>query len=90
MEEMGSYKRLLNSYLSLWNNRSYQNGSGSEEEQLVELVKRELLDENSHPRIRKTKHEKFYLSTSRIIESDLDDSAKVALIRLYTELFNDI
>ncbi|PLT28709.1 hypothetical protein [Peribacillus deserti] len=90
MEEYERNKHLLESYLSLWNNRTYSESSVHGEAHLIELIKRELLDENSHPRIRKSKQEKFFLSTERIIHSPLDDSMKVSLISLYTEIYTKI
>ncbi|MFD2680543.1 hypothetical protein [Bacillus seohaeanensis] len=76
---------LLNSYRSLWNNRQLGYTDSSAEAVLKEAIKRDLLDENSHPRIRKNKEEKYYLAIKRIIESSLHEKDKLQLIQLYTE-----
>jgi hypothetical protein len=76
---------LLNSYRSLWNNRQLDYTDSSAETVLKEAIKRDLLDENSHPRIRKNKEEKYYLAIKRIVESSLHEKDKLQLIQLYTE-----
>ncbi len=76
---------LLNSYRGLWNNRQLGYTDSSAEAVLKEAIKRDLLDENSHPRIRKNKEEKYYLAIKRIIESSLHEKDKLQLIQLYTE-----
>jgi hypothetical protein len=76
---------LLNSYRSLWNNRQLDYTDSSAEAVLKEAIKRDLLDENSHPRIRKNKEEKYYLAIKRIVESSLHEKDKLQLIQLYTE-----
>jgi hypothetical protein len=62
----------------------------SEELTLKEAIMRELKDENTHPRVRKTVEEKFFLATNRITESSLTDIEKLKLIELHIEQANDI
>ncbi|WP_236001897.1 hypothetical protein [Heyndrickxia sporothermodurans] len=50
----------------------------------------ELHDEQTHPRTRKTKEMKFYLAIKRVANSSLTDSEKIALIRYYTEVMEEI
>jgi hypothetical protein len=80
---------LVQSYLKLWNNRK----SPTEVNQvnwLKQQVKQELLDENSHPRIRKTVPEKFLLCTNRIQESSLTENEKKTLVSLYREVMDQL
>ena len=79
-------ERLLKAYIGLWNNRDMNRFDGSPLEALKELVRRELLDENAHPRARKSILEKFYLSVKRVMDSSLTDQEKAALIAVYIEI----
>jgi hypothetical protein len=79
------YDYLLNQYRSIWNNRLLQSDESSEEI-INEAIKRELLDENSHPRVRRPVHEKFYLAVKRIAESQLIEEDKLALITLHIQV----
>ncbi|MDQ0217929.1 hypothetical protein ELQ35_00330 [Peribacillus cavernae] len=76
-------RELLKSYLLLWNNRTMSAESSDREDILYELVRRELLDENAHPRTRKHKFEKFFSSVKRVISSDLSEREKAELISIY-------
>jgi DNA polymerase I-like protein with 3'-5' exonuclease and polymerase domains len=49
-------------------------------------MKRELLDENSHPRVRKNKFVKYYSAINRITQSTVSNEAKVALIHLHNDI----
>lgn len=80
------YTDLLKAYLSIWNNRSILINEESAENALMELINRELNDENTHPRLRKSKATKFHLAIKRVSESNLNDRDKLALIRFYLEL----
>ncbi|WP_153126450.1 hypothetical protein [Peribacillus tepidiphilus] len=89
MHQAFSNEQLLQAYLQIWNNRGIQ----SEDDAgtvLKELIKRELLDENSHPRVRKNKYEKFYLSVKRLAESSLHPEEKVALLAFYISTMQDL
>jgi hypothetical protein len=57
---------------------------------LVEAIKRELQDENSHPRIRKNKYEKYYSAIKRVINSTISLEAKLLLIKIYNEVMEEL
>jgi hypothetical protein len=82
MEEKVIDEALLEAYISMWNNRKILKG-GNPADVLEELIRRELLDENSHPRARKSISEKFYLCIKRVSESLLSDREKIAIISVY-------
>lgn len=84
------YASLLNAYRSIWNNRSLAAEIGYEEEVLKEAILRELKDENSHPRVRRSPTEKYVLATKRIIESLMTDEEKVSLITLHLETIENL
>ncbi|MEK5523229.1 hypothetical protein B5V89_08460 [Heyndrickxia sporothermodurans] len=84
------YSKLLEAYLSIWNNRIDSDDTLSPKEKLHELIIMELHDEQTHPRTRKTKEVKFYLAIKRVANSSLTDSEKIALIRYYTEVMEEI
>ncbi|WP_409251049.1 hypothetical protein V1502_12875 [Bacillus sp. SCS-153A] len=75
---------LLEAYRSIWNQRTL-NLQGDPGTILKESIIRELQDENSHPRIRKSKEVKYYFGVKRIIESALEVERKYDLIKLYTD-----
>lgn len=77
-------EELLQAYLSIWNNRSVQFEQQQDKEGILsELVRRELLDENAHPRVRKSVFEKFYYSMKRLSESDQSNDKIHALTKVY-------
>ncbi|QQZ11119.1 hypothetical protein [Heyndrickxia vini] len=82
--------KLLENYLSIWNNRSYHFNTHTAKEKLKELIIIELQDEQTHPRTRKTKEIKFYFAIKRLLNSSLTDSEKVALIQYYSEVMEEI
>ncbi|MCM3673222.1 MULTISPECIES: hypothetical protein [Peribacillus] len=85
MKENVRQEELLEAYLSIWNNRKVTDGGGKEV--LSELIRRELLDENAHPRARKPVLEKFYLCIKRVMESTLSEEMKNSIVLVYiTEL----
>jgi hypothetical protein len=81
---------LLNQYRAIWNNRLLSTLDTSSEEVLKAAIKRELLDENTHPRIRKDNYEKYYFSIKRLMDAAILPEAKLALIQLYNELMEEI
>ena len=80
-----NYQYFLDEYRKLWKNRPLLEDQ-SAEFILKEAIARELKDENAHPRVRKSIQEKYYMATKRIIESDLSDQSKIALVQLHLEL----
>ncbi|WP_210365106.1 hypothetical protein [Bacillus sp. REN3] len=87
--ETRNYSYLLERYMGIWNNRRMDAGDRPWEI-LEETIKRELKDENTHPRARRTLPEKFLLSTKRIMDSDLTPKDKLQLIQLHIELIERI
>ncbi|WHY03603.1 hypothetical protein [Neobacillus sp. DY30] len=85
-----NFDELLAEYRRIWNNRLLAVSDGSSEDTLKEAVKRELLDENSHPRIRKNKFEKYYSAICRITGSTISNEAKVALILLHNHVMDKL
>lgn len=85
-----NFDELLAEYRKVWNNRMLAASDRSSEETLIEAVKRELLDENSHPRIRKNKFEKYYSAISRISQSTISNEAKVSLIHVHNGIMEKL
>jgi hypothetical protein len=85
-----SFDALLEAYRQIWKNRLLISEGNSSEKILKETIKRELLDGNSHPRVRKSKEEKYLSATKRIIESDLTSEEKVSLIKVHLEIVSQL
>ncbi|MDX5476400.1 MAG: hypothetical protein LPK00_12770 [Bacillaceae bacterium] len=81
--------KLLSIYKNLWNSRNLENVNDSEVV-LQELIKRELLDELTHPRVRKTPYEKFNLAVTRISGAPINNEEKIALINRFKGVMGDI
>ena len=77
------YYQLLQNYTQLWNNRKVEQTSQDPKEVLQELIARELNDELTHPRLRKTIHEKFALAIGRVLNSELSNGEKLLLIQAF-------
>ncbi|HZH63182.1 MAG TPA: hypothetical protein VEY70_27255 [Metabacillus sp.] len=80
---------LLEAYKSLWSNRTLpieENPART----LKNAIEKELMDEMTHPRLRKTLHEKFYLSVKRIVASSLNDNQKVNLVNYHLQIFEEL
>lgn len=90
LKEEIDYTFLLSEYRSLWNNRLVSLGDLSHEETLKEAIKRELLDENAHPRVRKDRFEKYYFSIKKIMNSSLIPNSKLSLIQLYLNQMEEL
>jgi hypothetical protein len=84
-----NFTHLLNEYRKLWNNRKLA-GDEDAEAVLKEAIERELKDENSHPRVRKTLYEKFFLAVKRVTGSNLDAADKNSLIKLHIEMLESM
>lgn len=81
---------LLDEYRTLWNNRALKPVESSEKT-LLEAIERELLDENSHPRIRKGIHQKFFLASKRITESTtISNEVKLSLLSLHIQVLEQL
>jgi hypothetical protein len=83
------YEKILDEYRTIWNNRRLQSEQ-SPEDILREAIQRDLKDENSHPRARRTLMEKYYLATKRILEASLTSESKIILLQLHMELVEAI
>lgn len=88
--ELESFDALLEAYRQIWKNRLLISEGTSSEKILKETIKRELLDGNSHPRVRKSKEEKYLSATKRIIESDLTSEEQVSLIKVHLEMVSQL
>ena len=88
--ELEFFDRLLNEYRQVWNNRLLTVNDRSSESILKESIKRELLDENSHPRVRKNRYEKYYAAIKRLTESNLSPESKVYLIEVHNQLMDEL
>jgi CRISPR/Cas system CMR-associated protein Cmr3 (group 5 of RAMP superfamily) len=84
-----SFEQLLYDYRLIWNNRLLHNEGLESEQILQEAIRREINDENSHPRIRRNKYEKFYLATKRIIEAQIPNQSKLDLILLHKKMMEE-
>ncbi|WP_096155432.1 hypothetical protein [Bacillus sp. FJAT-45066] len=82
---------LLIIYKNLWNSRNLENVKDIDiEVVLKELMKRELKDELTHPRVRKNPYEKFYFAVTRITNAEITDEEKVALISRFKGVMEGI
>ncbi|MBT2737104.1 hypothetical protein [Bacillus sp. ISL-7] len=89
-KERVSFDELLEEYRQIWNNRILDTEGKGSEVTLFEAIKRELQDENSHPRIRKNKYEKYYSAIKRVINSTISLEAKLLLIKIHNEVMEEL
>lgn len=75
-------EQLLNSFRQIWNSRKLDLQMPPKAA-LEEAVRRDLLDEGTHPRVRKNPDQKYTLAVSRVRQSHLNDEEKNKLIALY-------
>ncbi|SFA91916.1 MULTISPECIES: hypothetical protein [unclassified Bacillus (in: firmicutes)] len=85
-----NFDDLLNQYRHIWNNRNLIADEKESEEILKEAIKRELLDENSHPRVRKNSFEKYFYAVKRVLSSQLSETNKLKLIELHDLLMDEL
>ncbi len=55
-------------------------------DELVDIIRIELLDELTHPRVRKSPEEKLSIAMERIDKSNMMDSVKEPLKQLYVDV----
>jgi hypothetical protein len=84
------FELLLKEYRNIWNHRSLCSEENNSEQILKEAMKRELLDQNSHPRVRKNRYEKYYLSIHRLTNSSIPPETMLCLIQIYNELMEEL
>jgi hypothetical protein len=85
-----TFQFLLEDYRTVWKNRILQTGDKAAEDILKDAIRRELLDENSHPRVRKPVNDKYVSSSRRILDSQLSPESKIDLLRLHMELVEQL
>ncbi|RLQ95250.1 hypothetical protein [Falsibacillus albus] len=83
-------KQLLEAYRKLWNNRLLELPEESSSFILTDAIKRDLLDESTHPRLRKSKEEKYYFAVKRILESTISSEFQLELIKLHTDILEEM
>jgi len=88
--EKVSFDYLLEQYRLIWNHRLLETMGQSSKETLLEAIKKELLDENSHPRVRKNKFEKYFSAINRVSDSTISPEAKVQLIKIHNKVMEEI
>ncbi|WP_144486307.1 hypothetical protein [Bacillus pumilus] len=79
---MSSAKELTAAYQSLWKNRQLDVDDMSS---LLEAICDDLSDARTHPRARKSFHQKYVLAVERILESGLRHDHQLQLISLHTK-----
>ncbi|WP_026576591.1 hypothetical protein [Bacillus sp. UNC438CL73TsuS30] len=84
------FDRLLHEYRKVWNNRLLNVKNQNSEEILKDAIKRELLDENSHPRVRKNRYEKYYSAIKRLVDSKISTETKVHLIEVHNQMMDEL
>ncbi|MFF2450628.1 hypothetical protein ACFVSW_26650 [Neobacillus sp. NPDC058068] len=88
--EQVNFDDLLVEYRSIWNNRILLTEEIGSKEILIEAIKRELLDENSHPRVRKSRYEKYYSAIKRVMNSSISAEMKLRLIKIHVEILEEL
>ncbi|MED1467904.1 hypothetical protein [Bacillus salipaludis] len=84
------FDRLLHEYRKVWNNRLLNVENQNSEEILKDAIKRELLDENSHPRVRKNRYEKYFFAIKRLVDSNISTETKVHLIEVHNQMMDEL
>ncbi|ART75546.1 hypothetical protein ACQCU1_07475 [Sutcliffiella horikoshii] len=88
---MQEESRLVELYKLLWNNRSMEFIDGGDQKEVLEqAIRRELKDELTHPRTRKQPMDKYYLAVKRIVESKLNATEQILLIKEFTLVLEEI
>ncbi|MGD6815916.1 hypothetical protein ACQCVE_02430 [Metabacillus sp. 113a] len=80
-------QHLLECYRRIWHNRRLDSRLPPEEA-LEDALMRDLLDEGTHPRVRKSITDKYALSVSRVQDSLLQKEEKNELIIRYNTVMN--
>ncbi|WP_144524315.1 hypothetical protein [Bacillus pumilus] len=84
---MSSAKELTAAYQSLWKNRQLDVDDMSS---LLEAICDDLSDARTHPRARKSFHQKYVLAVERILESGLRHDHQLQLISLHTKQLREL
>ncbi|WP_243290746.1 hypothetical protein [Bacillus sp. FJAT-47783] len=83
------YVHLLESYRKLWSNRTLR-VEESAEKTLIKAIQMEMLDEMTHPRLRKKPEHKFISALDRILQADLSESEKLQLIQVHKNVIEPL
>ncbi|MFS0656186.1 hypothetical protein [Bacillus sp. 179-C3.3 HS] len=78
---------LVIAYRSLWKNRQLDVRDLAS---LNEAIRDDLLDARTHPRARKSLHEKYVLAVERILESAAVQDHQLQLISLHTKNLREL
>ncbi|MEH7382118.1 hypothetical protein V7138_16785 [Bacillus sp. JJ1533] len=84
------FDRLLKAYQSLWMNRRLWQKDISSEDILRATIRGDLLDELTHPRLRKSPYEKFFTASKRIFDSSLPIEDKLHIQYVYLEEMENV
>ncbi|KEP27450.1 hypothetical protein [Bacillus zhangzhouensis] len=84
---MTSVNELAAAYRSLWKNRQLDVDDMSS---LHEAIRDDLLDARTHPRARKSLHQKYVLAVERILESAVRHDHQLQLISLHTKKLREL
>ncbi|WP_449536576.1 hypothetical protein [Ferdinandcohnia sp. Marseille-Q9671] len=84
------FDQLLKAYQSLWMNRQLWRKDENSEDILRATIKRDLKDELTHPRLRKTPYEKFFMASRRIFDSSLTMEEKLSLQHIYLDEMENV
>lgn len=84
---MSSANELTAAYQSLWKNRQLDVDDMSS---LLEAICDDLSDTRTHPRARKSLHQKYVLAVERILESELEHDHQLQLISLHTKKLREL
>lgn len=78
---------LVFAYQSLWKNRQLD---VNDIPSLRQAICDDLLDARTHPRARKSLHEKYVLAVERILGSSIEHGHQLKLISLHTEKLREL
>ena len=76
---------MIGAYRKLWQDRNAV-GAIETQQQLEQQILIELMDELTHPRVRKTPQQKLDIALQRITESSLSPQEKIDLSNLYKKI----
>lgn len=82
-------KELLRGYQELFPNRQSANDLHTLD-QLKDIIRIEMLDELTHPRVRKKPSEKLEIAKARIENSELNPKLKLEMTDIYISVFDNV
>lgn len=87
---MLDFNHLLNQYAKLLHLSLSNEEDADAKSRLYSLMKTELLDERTHPRLRIKPEEKYYIAIKRVLRGELSQNDQLSLIQLYTHTLDAI